>query len=65
MKVESPKQIRSQTCCSVAIDVQEDAHRRLSEKEQPWIWVLRKNEKQPEPWCLDCTLNLAILILEE
>ena len=32
MKVESPKQIRSQTCCSVTIDIQEDAHRRLSEK---------------------------------
>ena len=31
---------------------------------EPWIWLLRKHEKQPEPWCLDCTLNLAILILE-
>ena len=46
--------------------IQEDAHRRLSEEEQQALdLATEENEKQPEPWCLDCTLNLAILILEE
>ena len=83
MKVESSKQIRSQTCCSVTIDskshlvapavsiddypvIQEDAHRRLVKKNsKPWTWLLRKSGKQPEPQCLVCTLNSAILILKE
>ena len=30
-----------------------------------WSWLLKKYEKQPEPQCLVCTMNLAILILEE
>ena len=33
----------------------------VKKNSEPWILLLRKNEKQPEPWCLDCTLNLAIL----
>ena len=28
---------------------------------EPWIWQLKKNEKQPEPWCLDYTLNFNVL----
>ena len=28
---------------------------------KPWSWLLKKNEKQSEPWCLVCTLNSAIL----
>ena len=71
MKVESTKQIRSLPCCTMTIGskshlvapavsteyrvIQEDAHCRPSETK----------EKQPEPWCLDCTWNLAILILQE
>ena len=37
----------------------------VKKNSEPWILLVRKNEKQPEPWCLDCTWNLAILILEE
>ena len=40
MRVESSKQIRSQTCGSVTID---------SKKHLVWTWPLRENEKQPEP----------------
>ena len=27
----------------------------VKKNSKPWTWPLRKNEKQPEPWCLDCT----------
>ena len=69
-------QIRSQTCCSVTIDnkshvvapaVSTDDFpvvRRLSPEEQQALDLLRKHEKQPEPQCLVCTMNLALLILE-
>ena len=37
---------------------------------EPLTWPVRKNEKQPGPWCpgpwcLACTWNLSILILKE
>ena len=46
--------------------IQEDAHRRLSQEEQRAFDLASEDEReQPEPWCLACTWNLAILILEE
>ena len=61
MKVESSKQIRSQTCCSVTIDskshlvapavstdypvIQEDAHRRLSQEEQRTLDLTSEEER--------------------
>ena len=27
----------------------------VKKNSKPWTWPLRKNEKQPEPRCLDCT----------
>ena len=61
MKVESSKQIRSQTCCSVTTDrshlvapavstdypvTQEDAHRRLSEEEQRAFDLANEEERE-------------------
>ena len=37
----------------------------LKKNSEPLTWPVRKSEKQPGPWCLVCTWNLAILILEE
>ena len=82
MKVESSKQIRSLTCCSMTIFskshlvVQSCQHNIQSSrkilivdsikiKSEPLTWPVRKSEKQPEPWCISCTWNLAILILGE
>ena len=61
MKVESSKQIRSQTCCSVTIDskshlvapavstdypvIQEDADRRLSQEEQRTLDLTSEEER--------------------
>ena len=81
MKVESSKQIRSLTCCSVtfdrkshlvapAVSIDQPFRKMLivdsvKKNSEPVTWQVRKSEKQPEPWCLACTWNSAILILEE
>ena len=32
----------------------------VKKNSEPWIWLLRKNEKQPKPWCLDCRLHVEL-----